>query len=77
MGLAQMQMGNIDEAIKEWQKSIAIDNHFVEGYFNIADALVWLGKLTEAIEWYQKTVDLDSRHANAYCNMGNAYYKLQ
>jgi tetratricopeptide (TPR) repeat protein len=80
LGLALEGQGSFDEAIKEFQRVIAIDPKSANAYNNIGAVLVKkaaLGKATpdKAIEAYRRAIAVDPSYALSYNNLGLVLYK--
>jgi superkiller protein 3 len=58
-GLNLMHIGNYDEAIKAWQRALAIDPHRALAANNIGAAYMSKGQPREALTWFQKALAID------------------
>ena len=77
IGWVYFQEGQVDEAIEEFKKGIAINPHHVEAYYNLGSALAQKGQEDEAIIQYQKALELKPDYAEAHYNLGNALMQKQ
>jgi Tfp pilus assembly protein PilF len=76
MGLFYLNNGNVAEAIKSINKSIALSatNHLAWNALGMAHAMN--GELEEAQRNYQKCLELNPRFSEAHNNMGTIYQEL-
>ena len=58
LGNAFYRLGRDDEALKEYQKSIAIDSKCAPAYYGVGIVLSYLGRNDEASESYKKFIGL-------------------
>jgi len=75
LGWAYSFTGNLEEAMAECQRAIAIDPDFGNPYNDIGAYLIQQGKLDEAIPWLQKATAAP-RYANPeypHTNLGRIY----
>jgi tetratricopeptide (TPR) repeat protein len=70
LGASKAQIGNHDEAIEFYNKSITLKPDYAQAYGNMGNTLKDQGKLKEAIEAYNKAISLKPDYAEAYSNMG-------
>jgi tetratricopeptide (TPR) repeat protein len=59
IGLVEYEKGNIDEAMKSWQKAIALNDQVAEPLFALAVALYAQGETDKGIEMVKKAIELD------------------
>lgn len=78
-GIALMELNRYEEALKAFNRTIEIDQQFVEAWYKKGEALIGLGRNDEAQECFNKVVNLDcfpqsmysmSRKANALMMLG-------
>lgn len=79
LGLALERQGSFDEAIKEFQRVVAIDPKSARAYNNIGAVLVKqaaLGKATpsKAIAAYRRAIEVDPSYPLSYNNLGLVLY---
>ena len=72
-GMNAAEIGEYDNAILYYQKSIEIDPDLATAFGNMGLAYSDKGNYNKAIECYQKVIKIDPDDAKAYVNMGNAY----
>ena len=65
IGAANQSLGNLDDAIKAYKKSLSIKPDYAEAYYNMGIALQDKGKLHETIEAYNKAVAIKPDYAEA------------
>ncbi len=70
LGASIAEIGNLDEAIEAFKKSIALKPDYPEAYNNMGLTLKDQGKLDEAIEAFNKYIALKPDYPEAYNNMG-------
>lgn len=74
-GLTFVGKGQLDEAIKDFDKAVALNPSFYEAYSNRGGAFEKMGRLDRAVEDFNRAIALNPRYANAYFNRGVAYGK--
>ena len=72
-GISYKEKGELDRALKDFDKAIELNPDFAEAYNNRGVAYGIKGQVDEAIEDFNKAIGLNSAFADAYCNRGNAY----
>lgn len=73
LGTAAAQTGQLEKAIKSFEKAISLKPNYAEAYNNCGNALKEQGRLEEAIEAFHKALLLKPDFAEAYRNIGNAF----
>ena len=73
IGAANRGLGNLDEAMKAYEKAISIKPDYAEAFYNMGNALKDQGKLKEAMEAFNKAISIKPDYAEVYNNMGNAF----
>lgn len=76
-GNARVSQNKVEEAIADYNQSIALAPEAPDPYLNRGVAYESLGKFEEAIADYQKVLELDPKDAMAYNNLGNANAGLE
>ena len=71
-GLALVDLGQNEEAIRYFDKVIAIDPNDVDALINKGSTFIILGKYEEAIKYYDKVLAIDPNNALASGNKGLA-----
>ena len=77
LGVVLDRKGQIDEAIKIYQKALQIDENSPETHFNMGSILHRLGRSNEARINYEKAISIKSDFLNAHFNLGLVYQNLQ
>jgi Tfp pilus assembly protein PilF len=77
LGLFYLNSGNVSEAIKTLNKSIALSatNHLAWNALGLAHAMS--GELEEAIRNYQRCLEINPRFSEAHNNLGTVYQELR
>ena len=76
-GACHAGLGQLDVAVKSFEKAIAIKPDYAKAHFNLAGTLHDLGQLDAAIISYEKTIEIKSDFAEAHNNLGNVFKELQ
>jgi predicted O-linked N-acetylglucosamine transferase (SPINDLY family) len=69
------QQNNFLEAIKVFKKSIALNEEFLDNYFNISLCLIHLRMKDEAIFYLKKYTDYKQDNCDVYNNLGLLYHE--
>ncbi len=72
-GTVYSGLGQLPEAISDYNKAIKLNPKFAEPYYNRGNAYVKLGQPTQAISDFAKAIELNPKYAEAYSNRGTAY----
>lgn len=75
-GLAYANIGDSQQAIKDYSKAIEIDPNYAEAYGDRGKTYADIGNYQQAIKDYNNVIELDSHREIAYCFRGIAYSKL-
>ena len=75
LGEALQELGELEEAIGAYKKTLSIKSDFASAYNNMGLALTDQGKQEEAIEAYNKAIAIKPDYAEAYTNMGIALHE--
>jgi Tfp pilus assembly protein PilF len=62
--------GKVDEAIEQYERSLALDPAYAEGHNNLGVALASRERLDEAVLHYQRALELRPAYAEAHSNWG-------
>ena len=73
LGSALASIGRSDEALRHFDRGLAVKPESVELLNNMASALLDLRRADEAIPWLSKAVAIAPSSAMAYYNLGNAH----
>ncbi len=73
LGLAYFRIGDMDNALKNYEKALAYDSKDATVYSNMG--IIYFNKknIQKAQEVYQKAVELDPRFVDAWRNLGTTY----
>ena len=66
-----------DEAIKDFEKTLEIDENFKEAYRGKGLCLARKGYYYEALQNYKKAIEIDKNYEVVYYNMGVCYSRLK
>jgi len=72
-GLSAKDTNNLAEAVREFEKAVAVDPREASGYINLAFCYKEMGDRDKALAVVQKSVEIDSTSTNAWFNLGAAY----
>ncbi len=72
LGYALRQRGQVDEAIIQFQRALAIKPDFADAHNNLGIALFQERQVDEAIIQFQKALAISPDNAEAHNNLGNA-----
>lgn len=65
LGVASTNAGDMNSAIKYFEKSVAVDPTFVDGLYQLAVSYVGKGDNAKAIEYFKKVIAADPNSDNA------------
>ncbi|MDE3178696.1 MAG: tetratricopeptide repeat protein, partial [Acidobacteriota bacterium] len=69
-GLDLAEGGNIEGAIQEYQRALALDPRLIQAHINLIQLYARAGENDKAEEEYHKAVSLDPNRADCYYNYG-------
>ena len=69
------RLGDVDGAVTEYRKAIALDPGMALAYSNLGAVLQSKGELAEAESLYRRTIELRPKYALAWNNLGIVRYK--
>ncbi len=74
VGLARLayDQGDMESAVRHYERAVAIDPRYAEGFNNLGNALVRLGNTDRAIEEYEHALAINPAFAEAHNNLGSA-----
>jgi Tfp pilus assembly protein PilF len=75
-GIAYMEKGQHDLAIRDFSKTIEIDPSYIEAYLNRGITYLVQGQYDLAIRDYTRALEIDPRNANTYVHRCLAYSSL-
>ena len=70
LGVTLQQLGQLDEAVKSYEKAISIELDFADAHNNLGVTLEQLGQLDEAVKFYEKAISIELDFADALNNLG-------
>lgn len=71
LGMAYADTGRLDEAEKEYRKSLDISQVYPQVFYNLANVLVKQGNFDEARDYYYKAIDISPQFQAPYTNLLN------
>jgi tetratricopeptide (TPR) repeat protein len=72
LGLVYYGRGEIDNAMVQYQKALALNARLAEPHNNFGNALVQQHKIGDAISEFETALDIDPYYSRAQNNLGNA-----
>ena len=75
-GVAYVEQGNLDLAMKDYNKAIALDSSNAQAYYNRGIVLDQLGQVQRAIEDYSAAIRLNHSFPAAFSNRGMLFAKM-
>jgi tetratricopeptide (TPR) repeat protein len=76
-GLIYFQLGEIDQAIADYNRAIKLNRQLATAYNNRGNAYAAQGKLVAAIVNYDKAIDLNPVYLRAWINRGITFRDLE
>jgi protein O-mannosyl-transferase len=73
LGLAYQKTGDLDNAIRQYRKSLSLDPFYADAHNNIGIAYFDKGLVDDAITHFRHAIEIDPSHADAHYNLGVAY----
>ncbi len=77
LGLAELEMGNIQLARVYFQKAVKLDRKDPDAWNNLGASEFIDGRQTSALSDYKKAVKLNKRKAVFHANLANAYFETK
>jgi len=77
LGAISANKNDLNDAIKNYEKSIKINNNYFQAYNNLGIAFHKSKKIDKAIINYKIAIDINQNFAEAYNNLGNAFVDLK
>jgi tetratricopeptide (TPR) repeat protein len=72
LGNALLRKGQVDEALKQFQKALEINPNYAQAHSNLGVALLQKGRLDDAVAQYQTALGMYPNYAQAHSNLGLA-----
>jgi len=72
-GVQKLEIGNLQEAIEDFDQAITIDPNSVPAYFNRGQAYVLQGEIQKALTDFNQAIEIDPNSFIAYNNRGLAH----
>ncbi|KPJ57977.1 MAG: hypothetical protein AMJ42_04140 [Deltaproteobacteria bacterium DG_8] len=73
LGLFYYERGRLDEAISEFEHSIALSPNYAPAHYNLGNTYVRKGMLDKAISEFKRAIALGSNTADVHNNLGGCY----
>jgi tetratricopeptide (TPR) repeat protein len=70
LGNALFQKGQVDGALEQFQKALALFPNYVEAHSNLGAALFQKGQVDDAAAHYKRALEINPNHAQANYNLG-------
>ena len=72
LGSLLKDIGQLDAAIRMYERAVACDGKFDIALANLANAVKDKGRINDAIQYYKRAVDVSPDFAEAVCGLANA-----
>lgn len=76
-GLAQLKLGQNEQALTDLNKAIAIDPNYLEALFALGNSYFKLKSFEQAISTYSQVIAIDPAFGNSYYRRGRSYFILK
>jgi predicted O-linked N-acetylglucosamine transferase (SPINDLY family) len=76
LGVTLKELGQVDAAVKCYEKALAVKPDYVDAHYNLGNAFKELGQLEAAVKSFEKALAIKPDSANAHNNLGNALTDL-
>lgn len=73
MGIESAKKGDLDEAVKEWEKAVEMDPKFIKAHNFLARSYYTKERFDDALSEYKKIVELEPNNATAQVSIGFVY----
>jgi len=77
LGAASIKVGELNSAKEAFQRVVALNPNYAEGYNSLAVSLHELGQNEEALHYYSKAISLKPKYVEAHFNLGNALFAIE
>jgi len=75
-GVAHWRQRRYEQALADFEKSIALNPDYAPVYNNRGNVLMQMGRVEDAIRDFTRAIELAPAYGAAFNNRGNAYYSL-
>ena len=72
-GVQLHQRGQIEAAIRDYERALSLNSSYAEAHYNLADAYDEIPNYEKALEEYQRAIDADLTFYPAYNNLSRLY----
>ena len=70
-GACYAGLGQLDSAVKSYEKAIIMKPDYAKAHFNLGGALHELNDYEQSLNSYRKTIEIDPDYVEAHNNLGN------
>jgi tetratricopeptide (TPR) repeat protein len=77
LGVVQFQKGDVDDAIKKYERALQLHPNYPEAHYNLGSALLLKGDVDGAIAQCKRALEMLPSDADAYVVLGNAFMAKQ
>ncbi len=75
-GACYAALGDLSEAVKNYEQAISINPSYYKAYFNLGNVFEELNQLDSAVLSYQRVIEIEPSYAEAHNNLGNVFRRL-
>ncbi|MCX5712758.1 MAG: tetratricopeptide repeat protein, partial [Candidatus Omnitrophica bacterium] len=76
LGYIYIQLGMIEDAIKEYKRFISSNRNSAKAYYNLGYAYIMQNKLEDAVSSFTRAVKIDPQLGKAFNNRGLCFWRL-
>ncbi|MGK7930316.1 MAG: tetratricopeptide repeat protein [Microcystaceae cyanobacterium] len=77
LGLQMAQLGNLEEAVANWDKALELNPQLTQAWHNRGNALATLGRTEEAIQSLDRSLDLNPEDPQTWNTKAHIFYERQ
>lgn len=77
LGDVYARQGDMQKAIEEFSKAIAINPNYADAWHNLAHTYDQIGRIDEALKNYQKALEINPNLWQSYQNMASIYFNQE
>ena len=77
LGIVNNFLGNLEESLNYYKKSIKLNPNFSPAYCNLGIIYEKLNNKDSAIKSYLAAIKIDPKNSNAHYNLGNTYFNVE